>query len=134
MSIKVGLADHFGWAVAVSVWDDDCDNDATDRAARYPVVDRRRIELVGPGVTPAPIHYDGKRLDVDAAAALVAHVRASIADAASAEFERLESDLGEPVASIALRQWPVDFPSDIAIQLRPPYEARADAVMYRQVA
>jgi hypothetical protein len=32
-----------------------------------------------------------------------------------------------------LRAWPVDFPADIAVQRRAPYEARADSVMYRQV-
>ena len=26
-----------------------------------------------------------------------------------------------------------DFPTDIAVQLRSPYEARADAIMYRQI-
>ena len=28
---------------------------------------------------------------------------------------------------------PMDFPDDIAVQRRVPYEARADAIMYRQV-
>jgi hypothetical protein len=27
----------------------------------------------------------------------------------------------------------MDFPDDTATQLRPPYESRADAIMYRQV-
>jgi hypothetical protein len=34
---------------------------------------------------------------------------------------------------MSLRAWPLDFPRDIAVQRRPPYEARADSVMYRQV-
>jgi hypothetical protein len=36
------------------------------------------------------------------------------------------------VLSISLRAWPPDFPNDIAVQRRAPYEARADAIMYRQ--
>jgi hypothetical protein len=32
-----------------------------------------------------------------------------------------------------MRTWPPDFPDDIAVQRRSPYEARADAIMYRQV-
>jgi len=32
-----------------------------------------------------------------------------------------------------MRVWPPDFPDDIAVQMRVPYEARADAVMYRQI-
>ena len=34
---------------------------------------------------------------------------------------------------MSLRAWPADFPDDIAVQRRVPYEARADSVMYRQV-
>jgi hypothetical protein len=39
----------------------------------------------------------------------------------------------EPVVSVSLRAWPVDFPEDIAVQRRVPYESRADSVMYRRV-
>ena len=35
--------------------------------------------------------------------------------------------------SISLRTWPLDFPDDIVVQRRPPYESRVDAIMYRQV-
>ena len=34
---------------------------------------------------------------------------------------------------MSLRAWPADFPDDIAVQRRTPYEAQADSVMYRQV-
>ena len=49
--MRLGIYDHFGWAVAVTA------------SADHKVVDRRRIELVEPGVTPAPIHYESRRLD-----------------------------------------------------------------------
>jgi hypothetical protein len=117
----LGITHHFGWAVAVTASDD------------HRVVDRRRIELVEPGVPSAPIHSDGKALADDAAAALVARVRASAVRAASAELDRLASTLPEPIASMSLRSWPLDFPEDIAVQRRVPYEARADSVMYLQV-
>ena len=32
-----------------------------------------------------------------------------------------------------MRSWPPDFPDDIAVQRRAPYEARADAIMYRHL-
>jgi hypothetical protein len=32
-----------------------------------------------------------------------------------------------------LRAWPADFPEDIAVQRRVPYESRADSVMYCKV-
>jgi hypothetical protein len=121
VTLRLGIADHFGWAVAVTA------------SADHEVVDRRRLELVEPGVTAAPIHYDRHRLDVAATAALVATVRASIARAASAALDDLAAALPEPVVSMSVRTWPPDFPDDIAVQRRSPYEARADAIMYRQV-
>jgi hypothetical protein len=116
----VGIADHLGWAVAVTSSGD------------HEVVDRRRIELVEPGLSEAPIHYESRRLDVAATAALVAEVRASVVRATSAALDKLASALPGPVRSVSLRTWPLDFPEDIAVQRRAPYEARADAIMYRQ--
>jgi hypothetical protein len=118
--VRLGIADHLGWAVAVTASDE------------HEVVDRRRIELVEPGVSPAPIHYESARLDVPATAALVARVRASVVRATSAALDELAAALPAPVRSISLRAWPLDFPDDIAVQRRAPYEARADAIMYRQ--
>ena len=118
--MRLGIADHLGWAVAVTA------------SADHEVVDRRRIELVETGVSEAPIHYESSRLDVAATAALVAEVRASVARAASAALDELAAALPAPVVSISLRTWPPDFPDDIAVQRRVPYEARADAIMYRQ--
>jgi len=119
--MRVGIAHHFGWAVAVTASSD------------YEVVDRRRIELIEPGVTTAPIHHEGKPLDDAAAAALVAKVRASAERATSAALDELAAALPGPIVSMSLRAWPLDFPDDIAVQRRTPYEARADSVMYRQV-
>ena len=70
--MRLGIADHLGWAIAVTA------------TAEHEVVDRRRIVLVEPGVSPAPIHYESRRLDVAATAALVAEVRASVVRATSA--------------------------------------------------
>jgi hypothetical protein len=119
--VRLGIADHLGWAVAVTA--------ATD----YAVVDRRRFELVEPGVSAAPIHYQRGRLDDGATAALVARVRASVARACSVALDDLAGALPTPIVSISLRSWPRDFPDDIAVQRRAPYEARADAIMYRHL-
>ena len=118
--MRVGIADHFGWAVAVTT------------SADHEVVDRRRIELIEPGLSSAPIHYESRRLDVAATAALVAEARASIARTASAALDELEAALAVPISSVSLRVWPLDFPEEIEVQRRAPYEARADAIMYRQ--
>ncbi len=119
--MRLGIADHLGWAVAVTAGPD------------HAVVDRRRIELVEPGVSAAPIHYESARLDVPATAALVATVRASVVRACSAALDDLAGALPAPIVSISLRFWPRDFPDDIAVQRRAPYEARADAIMYRHL-
>jgi hypothetical protein len=118
--MRLGIADHLGWAIAVTSSDE------------HDVVDRRRIELVEPGVSPAPIHYESRRLDAAATASLVEQVRASVARAASAALDELAAALPAPIRSISLRAWPLDFPDDVAVQRRSPYEARADAIMYRQ--
>jgi len=119
--VRLGIADHLGWAVAVTA------------SADHEVVDRRRIDLIEPGVSAAPIHYESKRLDVAATAALVATVRASVVRATSAALDEIANALTAPVVSISLRTWPPDFPEDIVVQRRAPYEARADAIRYRQV-
>ncbi len=117
--VRLGIADHLGWAVAVTASSD------------HQVVDRRRIALIEPGMPTAPI--EGCRLDLDATVELVARVRASALREASAALDELATALPEPVFSMSLRAWPLDFPEDVAVQRRAPYDARADGVMYRQV-
>ncbi|WP_432843153.1 hypothetical protein [Dactylosporangium sp. CA-092794] len=96
-------------------------------------MDRRRIELIEPGLPVAPVEHDTKLLDDAAAAALVARVRASVVRAASASLDGLAAALPGTIESMSLRSWPLDFPDDIAVQRRVPYDSRADSVMYRQV-
>jgi hypothetical protein len=128
--LRVGIAHHLGWAVAVTA------------SADHRVVDRHRLELIEPGVPAAPIHHEGgphllhrsaEPLDDDRLAALVATVRASVIRATSAALDALAATLPERIGSMSVRAWPADFPDNIAIQRRVPYEARADSVMYCQV-
>ncbi len=119
--MRLGIAHHFGWAVAVTA--------ATD----HEVVDRRRIELLEPGMANAPIHHEGKSLDDAACAVLVAEVRASAVRATAAALDELNAAVPGPIVSMSLRSWPEDFPTAITVQRQVPYESRADSVMYRQV-
>lgn len=128
--MRIGIAHHLGWAVAVTATDD------------HEVVDRRRIELVEPGLPAAPVHHEGgphelhrtgPPLTDEELAALVERVRASSSRVAGAELDALAADLGAPVSSISLRAWPADFPTDVAIQRVAPHESQADSVMYRSV-
>jgi hypothetical protein len=130
VSLRLGVAPHFGWAVAVTATSD------------HRVVDRRRIELIEPGLPAAPIHHEGGAyamhrhgppLDDEELAALVAAVRASAVRATADAFDELARALPAPIVSLSLRGWPDDFPADLAVLRRVPYESRADSVMYRQV-
>jgi hypothetical protein len=60
-------------------------------------------------------------------------VRASVVRATAAALDDLAAALPAPVVSIAVRDWPADFPADVTVQRRAPYESRADSVMYCQV-
>lgn len=119
--MHVGIAHHFGWAIAVTA--------STD----FQVVDRRRIALVEPGVPTAPFHSGGTSLDDIAFAELLANVRASAARQTNAALDELQAACEEPVLSLSLRAWPSNFPADLPTLRRVPYESRADSVMYRQV-
>jgi hypothetical protein len=128
--MRIGIAHHLGWAIAVTATPD------------HEVVDRRRIELIEPGLPAAPIHHEGaafplhqtgEPLDDAALAALVADVRASARRTTGGALDDIAATLSRPITSLSLRAWPADFPDDIARQRRVPYESRADSVMYLQV-
>jgi hypothetical protein len=128
--MRIGIAHHLGWAVVVTADDD------------HHVVDRRRIELVDDGLPPAPVHHEGGAhelhrtgapLDDRGLAALVAEVRGSAARCAARALDELAADVGGPIASLSVRAWPEDLPTDVAALRRPPHESRADSAMYCQV-
>lgn len=128
--MRVGIAHHLGWALAVTA------------SADHRVVDRRRIELVDPSLPNAPIHHrggahalhdSGDPLDDAELLALAAQVRASAVAAAKVALQGISATSPEPIRSLSLAAWPDDFPVDIATLRRVPYESRADSVMYRQV-
>ena len=128
--MRLGIAHHLGWAVAITA------------SADHEVIDRRRIELIERDVPNAPVHHEGgphalhrsgTPLDDEALARLVAKVRSSAVRATSKALDELANALPEPIVSISVRAWPDDFPDDVAVQRRAPYESRADSVMYCQV-
>ena len=128
--MRLGIAHHLGWAVAVTASDD------------HGVVDRRRMELLEPGLPAAPVHHEGgahplhshgESLSDAALGTLVERVRTSAVRATAAALDDLAAALRAPIVSVSLRAWPADFPVEVAVQRRVPYESRADSVMYRQV-
>ena len=104
LHVHVGIADHFGWAMAVTA------------SADHQVVDRRRIELVEPGVSR---HRSITRAPGSASRHRRARRGGASVDPRAAPRP---STSWPPVRSpsISLRTWPPDFPTDIAVQLRGP--------------
>ncbi len=122
----VGIADHRGWAVLLSVGARD----------GVPVVlDRRRAELLDAGLPSQPYHHEGQELAVGVARELVARVARSAADRAHAALSGLASDLApeERLVCIALREEPGrPVPDDIASVLRSQAASiAADGNLYR---
>ena len=116
----VGVSDHGGWAVLVTV------------AGDGTLLDRRRVELVDEDLPKIPHHSEGQRLPLDEAVALVERVRVSAERHAKLVLEAVAVTFPGCIFGIALRQCPA-LPPTIAERIR-DYRAQnvADWVMYRQ--
>jgi hypothetical protein len=116
----VGVADHGGWAILVTV------------AGDGRLVDRRRVELVDAGLPALPHHHEGQGLPVEEAVALVERVTRSADACALACLEALAGSVPVRIVGLSLRACP-PLPATVAERLS-NYRARnvADWVMYRQ--
>jgi len=111
-----GISDHAGWAVVVCV-------------ANGKVINRRRIELLGPGLPSLPYHHDAQGLPTDEAEALIERVRQSAALFAANTLAALPAN----VKAIAIRKRP-PLPATVAERIADYWaQTRADGVMYRDV-
>jgi hypothetical protein len=115
----IGISDHGGWAVLVTL--------ASDAA----LLDRRRVELVDDALPALPHHHEGQMLPVERAVDLVERVRTSAERHAALALDALASDVPH-IGGVALRTCP-PLPATIAERLN-DYRARnlADWVMYRE--
>lgn len=115
----VGVADHAGWAILMTV--------AADRT----LIDRRRVALVGDGLPWLPHHSQGQRLPLDEAVALVERVRRSAQAHAKDCLEALAATVSTSIAGIAMRTCP-QLPETVAERISNYWaQTRADGVMYR---
>lgn len=114
----IGVSDHGGWAVLVTV------------ARDGTLLDRRRVELVDETLPGLPHHHEGQLLPMDAAVALVERVRVSAERHAVLALDAVEMAVPY-ILGIALRRCP-PLPATIAERIT-DYRARnvADWVMYR---
>jgi hypothetical protein len=116
----VGVSDHGGWAVLVTV--------ACDGA----LLDRRRIELVDEDLPKIPHHSEGQGLPLDKAVELVERVRVSAERHAKLGLDAVAMTLPARIRGVALRECQ-QLPPTIAERIQ-NYRAQnvADWVMYRK--
>jgi hypothetical protein len=127
--VVAGVTDHNGWAVFVCV-------SAKDGAPE--VVDRRRVELIEPGLPNQPYEHDTLGLNTAEAERLVREVRESAGHCAERALSRLRSSLGSnlgarrEIVSLALRAAPLPrLPGTMAeAHASRPVMMRADAMLY----
>jgi hypothetical protein len=98
--VVVGVADHNGWAALVCV-------SVKDGSPK--VIDRRRVELIEPGLPKHPYEHETVGMNAAEAERLVQEVRDSAAHCAERALSRLWSGLGTTgeILSIALRTAPL---------------------------
>ncbi|MBX7101052.1 MAG: hypothetical protein K1X89_25270 [Myxococcaceae bacterium] len=116
----VGVMDHAGWAVLITV--------------RPPgaLLDRRRVALTEAGLPVMPHHHEGQRLELAKAVALVRQVERSAQRCSEAALSTLAAELGVEPTGIALRVCP-PLPGTVEARIQ-NYRAMcvADWVMYRR--
>ena len=115
----IGVSDHGGWAVLVTV------------ASDGTLLDRRRIELLDAGLPKLPHHHEAQGLPLDEAVELVERVRVSAERHAVLALDAVTTAVPH-ILGIALRRCP-PLPPTIAERIT-DYRAQnnADWVMYRK--
>lgn len=125
LNAVLGVADHGGWAICVTV--------AASRGAPA-IVDRRRIQLIEPGVPSQPYHHDTVRMARAAAEQLVARVRESVMRTTLDSLKQLRDDLQPPyrIVAMTMRKPPLDYVPVTVEQAHASYPVmcRADGMMY----
>ena len=121
----IGVSDHGGWAVLVTV------------AGDGTLLDRRRVELVDEGLPKIPHHSEGQTLPIHEAVDLVERVRLSAERHAKLALDAVAGAVTpgslSGIGGVALRECPAWLPSSISERIK-DYRAQnvADWVMYRK--
>ncbi len=115
----IGVADHGGWAVLVTVAHDGR------------LLDRRRVELLDEDLPALPHHHEGQALPLEEAVALIERVRVSAKRHAVLALDAVTMAVRR-ILGVALRSCP-PLPPTIDERIK-DYRARnvADWVMYRK--
>ncbi len=123
--VVIGVADHSGWAILVSV---------AAVNGKPAVLDRRRVELIENGVPNQPYHHETLSLRHTESERLVRQVRRSIAACTATAFDRLAADLSRQhrVSAVAIRRPPLASVPATVTEVHSSYylQCRADGMLY----
>jgi len=120
----VGVSEHSGWAILVTV--------AIEEGMPV-VVDRRRVPLIDKGVPPQPHEHDTTALAQDEAESLLRTVTRSIAACTATALDHLATDLAPRyrVSSLVIREPTLDHRPTIAESRGSSHvRNRADGMLY----
>ena len=126
MTAVIGVADHSGWAICVTV--------AANRGVPV-VVDRRRIELIEPGVPSQPYHHETVGMPLADAEPLVAGVRESVMRTTLERLQELREELASyTIVGMTLRTPPLPSAPVTVAEAHASYSVmcRADGMMYHE--
>jgi hypothetical protein len=122
----VSAAEHAGWAYFVCVA-------APGNVAA--VIERRRVALIDEGLPTMPYHHESIGMPEDAANALIARVRRSIAGCSRRALQEIVADVAPAFSVVALAIREPPFPSlpDTVATVRQSYQLQcaADGMMYQ---
>jgi hypothetical protein len=123
LTAVLGVADHNGWAVCVTV--------AVSNGAPV-VIDRRRLELIEPGLPSQPYHHETLRMPLADAEALVLRVRESVSRTTEARVSELRDALPYTIVAMTLRNPPMTYVPRTVVEAHASYNVmcRADAMLY----
>ncbi|MCA8914395.1 MAG: hypothetical protein KDB90_03205 [Planctomycetes bacterium] len=116
----VGVSDHAGWAVLMTV------------GPHHALLDRRRVALIDEGLPCLPHHHEAQGKPEAEGVALVKRVQQSAEKHAATCLDALAKSLSGEIGEIALRTLP-KLPDTIAGRIASYHaQTRADGVMYRE--
>jgi hypothetical protein len=122
----IGVADHAAWAHLVCVA-------APDGVPI--VVERRRVQTIEAGLPTMPYHHESLGLPEEAANALIARVRRSVATFTARALRDVVADLAPAYSVVALAIREPTFPElpDTVVVVRQSYrlQCAADGMMYQ---
>jgi hypothetical protein len=123
----LSVSEHAGWAHVVCV---------AARRETPSVIERRRVVLIDPGLPTLPYHHDTITMTEDAADALIARVRRSVAARTADALTSVAADLApsHAVAAVAIREPPfAELPETVAA-VRQSYrlQCAADGMLYNR--